>query len=157
MTLRSKTVSPSGKGVVNEKIKKVGSKGLVFMNRQGQVYEAHRIEINDSDFNILKETGRYAYALKELVLADRGFKSKTVKDRLATHHLSSSIFALGESRTRLGPCRLLRPRNGHPNPKGCHPCLINPLTRSVKSDCMSIDGKLKCSSKPSKITTQTLL
>ena len=59
-----------------------GSKLLCFMNRQGFVYYAKHTGINHSDFNVLKDTAYHSARLRGILLADRGFNSALVRERL---------------------------------------------------------------------------
>ena len=79
-----------------------GSKGLVFINRSNLVYFAKLLPINTSDQNILKDTCHYDHALKGIVLADRGFNNKLLRERLQEH--KNDIWNIR------GPdCRLISP------------------------------------------------
>jgi hypothetical protein len=62
-----------------------GSKGLIFINRRKQIIHAERSLINDSDYNVLKNTALYKPYLKGFILADRGFTSKEVRSRLKSY------------------------------------------------------------------------
>jgi hypothetical protein len=84
------------------KIYTCGSKGLVFLNRQGQIYSAHLMNINHSDQNILKNHSFYLKELKGILLADRGFNNKAVRERL-------NSFITSAFRTNKPVCRLISP------------------------------------------------
>ena len=64
------------------KVRVCGSKGLIFINRFNKIYYAERLNINESDQNILKSTAFYQYCLKGILLADRGFSNKTIRKRI---------------------------------------------------------------------------
>jgi len=64
------------------KVRTCGSKGLIFMNRFGQVYYGSLLNINYSDQNILKDSAAYNSQLKGFLLADRGFSNKEVRKRI---------------------------------------------------------------------------
>jgi hypothetical protein len=59
-----------------------GSKLLCLLNRFGQVYYAERININRSDHAIFKDSAYYSSKVPGILLADRGFNNKIVRDRL---------------------------------------------------------------------------
>ena len=80
---RNERVTTRGSGV--DKYHVCGTKGLIFINRQKLVYLAEFMPINTSDHNILKSTCNYNNALKGIVLADRGFSNKVVRDRIIQH------------------------------------------------------------------------
>ena len=89
----------------NNKINKVytcGSKGLIFLNRFGQIYSANLLPINFSDQNILKDHTYYLKELKGIILADKGFNNKAARERL--NHIQTSIF-----QTNKPVCRLISP------------------------------------------------
>jgi hypothetical protein len=86
----------------SKKTRICGSKGLVFLNRQGQIYSAHLMNINHSDQNILKNHSFYLKELKGILLADRGFNNKAVRERL--NSFITSVF-----RTNEPVCRLISP------------------------------------------------
>ena len=65
-----------------EKVRTCGSKGFVMMNRKKQIYHAELLNINESDQNYLKDPHRLTGKLKGILLADRGFSNKLVRDRL---------------------------------------------------------------------------
>jgi hypothetical protein len=79
-----------------------GSKGLIFLNRFGQIYSANLLNINHSDQNILKNFSFYIKELKGILLADRGFSNKAVRERLES--FKTSIFIANQRR-----CRLISP------------------------------------------------
>jgi hypothetical protein len=79
-----------------------GSKGLIFLNRFGQIYSANLLNINHSDQNILKDFSFYIKELKGILLADRGFSNKSVRERL--RFIKNSIFE-----TNKPICRLISP------------------------------------------------
>ena len=79
-----------------------GSKGLIFLNRFGQIYSANLLNINHSDQNILKDFSFYLKELKGILLADRGFSNKSVRERLKS--FKTSIFLANQSL-----CRLISP------------------------------------------------
>ena len=81
-----------------------GSKGLVFLNRFGQIYSANLLNINYSDQNILKDFSFYIKELNGILLADRGFSNKAVRERL--NHIKTSVFE-----TNKPLCRLISPYN----------------------------------------------
>lgn len=87
-----------------------GSKGLVFLNRFGQIYSANLLNINYSDQNILKDFSFYIKELKGILLADRGFSNKAVRERL--NHIKTSVFE-----TNKPLCRLISPYNVKQNIK----------------------------------------
>ena len=78
------------------------SKGLVFINRFGQIYSANLLPINFSDQNILKDFSFYLKELKGILLADRGFTNKSIRERLSSFR--NSIF-----QTNKPICRLISP------------------------------------------------
>lgn len=90
------------RGAGKEKYHVCGSKGLIFINRHKLVYFAEYMPINTSDHNILKDTCNYNNALKGIVLADRGFSNKIVRDRLTQHR--NDIWHSDHKR-----CRLISP------------------------------------------------
>lgn len=73
-----------------EKIRTCGSKGFVLMNRKKQIYHAELLNINESDQNYLKNPHDLTGELKGILLADRGFSNKLVRDRLS--HNKNNIF-----------------------------------------------------------------
>ena len=79
-----------------------GSKGLFFLNQHGFITRADRIDINQSDHNILKEIRYYSAYLRGNVLADRGFSSKLVRKRFvdANNDHYQPLFY---------PCKLISP------------------------------------------------
>ena len=87
-----------------------GSKGLVFLNRFGQIYSANLLNINYSDQNILKDFSFYIKELNGILLADRGFSNKAVRERL--NHIKTSVFE-----TNKPLCRLISPYNVKQNIK----------------------------------------
>ena len=87
-----------------------GSKGLVFLNRFGQIYSANILNINYSDQNILKDFSFYIKELNGILLADRGFSNKAVRERL--NHIKTSVFE-----TNKPLCRLISPYNVKQNIK----------------------------------------
>lgn len=87
-----------------------GSKGLVFLNRFGQIYSANLLNINYSDQNILKDFSFYIKELNGILLADRGFSNKAVRERL--NHIKTSVFE-----TNKPICRLISPYNVKQNIK----------------------------------------
>lgn len=87
-----------------------GSKGLVFLNRFGQIYSANLLNINYSDQNILKDFSFYIKELNGILLADRGFSNKAVRERL--NHIKNSVFE-----TNKPLCRLISPYNVKQNIK----------------------------------------
>ena len=76
-----------------------GSKGLVFLNRFGQIYSANLLNINYSDQNILKDFSFYIKELNGILLADRGFSNKAVRERL--NHIKTSVFETNKPLRRL--------------------------------------------------------
>ena len=86
----------------NQKIHICGSKGLVFINRFGQIYSASVLPIHFSDQNILKDPALYHNELQGILLADRGFSNKTVRERL--NSVTNSIFSINKP-----VCRLISP------------------------------------------------
>ena len=84
------------------KVRTCGSKGLIFLNRFNQIYAANLLNINHSDQNILKDFSFYIKDLKGIILADRGFSNKAVRQRL--NHNKTDIFNYGKS-----ICRLISP------------------------------------------------
>ena len=76
-----------------------GSKGLVFLNRFGQIYSANLLNINYSDQNILKDFSFYIKELNGILLADRGFSNKAVRERL--NHIKTSVFETNKPLFRL--------------------------------------------------------
>ena len=87
-----------------------GSKGLVFLNRFGRIYSANLLNINYSDQNILKDFSFYIKELNGILLADRGFSNKAVRERL--NHIKTSVFE-----TNKPLCRLISPYNVKQNIK----------------------------------------
>ena len=87
-----------------------GSKGLVFLNRFGQIYSANLLNINYSDQNILKDFSFYIKELNGILLADRGFSNKAIRERL--NHIKTSVFE-----TNKPLCRLISPYNVKQNIK----------------------------------------
>lgn len=87
-----------------------GSKGLVFLNRFGQIYSANLLNINYSDQNILKDFSFYIKELNGILLVDRGFSNKAVRERL--NHIKTSVFE-----TNKPLCRLISPYNVKQNIK----------------------------------------
>lgn len=87
-----------------------GSKGLVFLNRFGQIYSANLLNINYSDQNILKDFSFYIKELNGILLADRGFSNKAVRERL--NYIKTSVFE-----TNKPLCRLISPYNVKQNIK----------------------------------------
>ena len=65
-----------------EKIRTCGSKGFILINRKRQIYHAELLNINESDQNYLKNPHNLAGKLKGILLADRGFSNKLVRERL---------------------------------------------------------------------------
>ena len=59
-----------------------GHKGLFFINRRKQIYSIKLMNINYSDFNILKDSELYRPQLYGVVLADKGFNSLMVRNRV---------------------------------------------------------------------------
>ncbi len=55
---------------------------FIFINKQWFITHYEYLNINESDVNILKSSAQYRPFLKGLVLADRGFASKLVRQRL---------------------------------------------------------------------------
>lgn len=84
------------------KIRTCGSKGLVFINRFGQIYRADLLQINHSDQNILKDFSLYLSSLQGILLADRGFSNKAVRTRL--EQIKTSIFNPNQT-----TCKLISP------------------------------------------------
>jgi len=70
--------------VNKNKVRICGSKGLVFINRNGFVTHAERCRINASDVNFLKDSEFYRRFSKGFLLADRGFQSKIVRARMTS-------------------------------------------------------------------------
>ena len=85
-----------------EKVRTCGSKGFVMMNRKKQIYHAELLNINESDQNYLKDPHRLTGKLKGILLADRGFSNKLVRDRL--NHNKTDIFNYDKP-----ICRLISP------------------------------------------------
>ena len=85
-----------------EKVRTCGSKGFVMMNRKKQIYHAELLNINESDQNYLKNPHRLTGKLKGILLADRGFSNKLVRDRL--NHDKTDIFNYDKP-----ICRLISP------------------------------------------------
>ena len=73
-----------------EKIRTCGSKGFILMNRKQQIYHAELVNINESDQNYLKNPHKLTDKLKGILLADRGFSNKLVRERLS--HDKNNIF-----------------------------------------------------------------
>ena len=84
------------------KIRTCGSKGLIFMNRFNQIHSAKLIDINFSDQNILKDHTYYLKELKGILLADRGFSNKAVRERLS--NIKNTVFS-----SQKPICRLISP------------------------------------------------
>lgn len=85
-----------------EKVRTCGSKGFVMMNRKKQIYHAELLNINESDQNYLKDPHRLTGKLKGILLADRGFSNKLVRDRLNRNQ--NNIFNYNKP-----ICRLISP------------------------------------------------
>ena len=85
-----------------EKVRTCGSKGFVMMNRKRQIYHAELLNINESDQNYLKNPHSLRGKLKGILLADRGFSNKLVRDRL--NHDKTDIFNYDKQ-----ICRLISP------------------------------------------------
>lgn len=83
----------------NDKTYTCGSKGLIFLNRFGQIYSANLLNINHSDQNILKDFTFYLKELKGILLADRGFSNKAIRQRLS--FIKNSIFETNKPTNRL--------------------------------------------------------
>ena len=88
--------------IKKEKIRTCGSKGFILMNRNKQIYHAERLNINESDQNYLKNPHNFTGKLKGILLADRGFSNKLVRDRLS--HTKNDIFNHNQP-----ICRLISP------------------------------------------------
>ena len=90
-----------------QKIYTCGSKGLLFVNRFSKIYHARLLDINFSDQNILKDFSHYLSQLKGILLADRGFNNKCVRERLnniGNKNLLFNIFNHNQT-----TCRLISP------------------------------------------------
>ena len=85
-----------------DKMYTCGSKGLIFINRFGQIYSANLLNINHSDQNILKDFTFYLKELKGILLADRGFSNKSIRERLKS--FKTNVFIANQSL-----CRLISP------------------------------------------------
>ena len=72
------------------------------MNRRRQIYHAELLNINESDQNYLKDPHRLTGKLKGILLADRGFSNKLVRDRLNRN--KNNIFNYNKP-----ICRLISP------------------------------------------------
>ena len=84
------------------KIKTCGSKGFFLINRHHQIYHAQRLNINYSDQNYLKNPHNLTSKLRGIILADRGFSNKVVRERL--NHNKNDIFSYDKP-----ICRLISP------------------------------------------------
>lgn len=71
-------------GFEGKKYHIIGSKGLILLNRFNQIYHAQLLNINDSDQNILKTALAYPTRYPGILLADRGFSNKAVRERFKT-------------------------------------------------------------------------
>ena len=85
-----------------KKIRVCGSKGFIFINRKQQIYHAELLNINYSDRNYLKDPHSLCGKLKGIILADRGFSNKLVRERLSCD--KNDIF--NQNKTI---CRLISP------------------------------------------------
>ena len=72
------------------------------MNRRRQIYHAELLNINESDQNYLKNPHKLTGKLKGILLADRGFSNKLVRDRLNRN--KNNIFNYNKP-----ICRLISP------------------------------------------------
>lgn len=86
-----------------------GSKGLIFLNRFGQIYSARLLNINYSDQNILKDFTYYLSQLKGFLLADRGFSNKAVRERLNSIGDKNNLINIFKIKTNQTRCRLISP------------------------------------------------
>lgn len=84
------------------KVRNCGSKGFFLINRNKQIYHAERLNINESDQNYLKNPHNLVNKLKGILLADRGFSNKLVRERL--NHNKTDIFNYDKP-----VCRLISP------------------------------------------------
>lgn len=90
-----------------QKIFTCGSKGLLFINRFKKIYYAKILDIKFSDQNILKDFSCYLSQLKGILLADRGFNNKAVRERISNignKNLIVNIFNTNQTK-----CRLISP------------------------------------------------
>ncbi len=85
-----------------DKVRVCGSKGFIIMNRKQQIYHAELLNINESDQNYLKDPHKLTDKLKGILLADRGFSNKLVRERLS--HDKNNIFNYDKT-----ICRLVSP------------------------------------------------
>jgi len=90
------------RAIKKEKIRACGSKGLFLINRNKQIYHAELLNINESDQNYLKNPHQLIGKLKGILLADRGFSNKLVRNRLS--HNKTDIFTYNQE-----ICRLISP------------------------------------------------
>lgn len=90
------------RAIKKEKIRTCGSKGLFLINRNKQIYHAELLNINESDQNYLKNPHNLTGKLRGILLADRGFSNKLVRDRLS--HNKTDIFTYNQE-----ICRLISP------------------------------------------------
>ena len=88
--------------IKKEKIRTCGSKGFFLMNRNKQIYHAEKLNINYSDQNYLKDPHNLTGKLNGILLADKGFSNKLVRDRLS--HNKNDIFNHNQP-----ICRLISP------------------------------------------------
>ena len=72
------------------KVRTCGSKGFFLINKRKQIYHSERLNINESDQNYLKNPHNLTDKLKGILLADRGFSNKIVRERLG--HNKTAIF-----------------------------------------------------------------
>ena len=90
------------RGLKQDKTHICGSKGFFMINREGKIYHLERLNINYSDQNYLKNPYFLLNKLKGIVLADRGFSNKAVRERL--EHNKTDIFNYDKP-----VCRLISP------------------------------------------------
>ena len=86
----------------SNKVRTCGSKGFFVINRNKQITHAELLNINYSDQNYLKERYMLASKFQGILLADRGFSNKAVRDRLK--HNKNDIFNYNYQ-----SCRLISP------------------------------------------------
>lgn len=92
------------------KVRTCGSKGFFLMNRNKQIYDAEILNINYSDQNYLKDKYMLASKFQGILLADRGFTNKSIRQRFTSH--INDIFNY-----HYQTCRILSPYHYKENKK----------------------------------------
>lgn len=85
-----------------EKIRICGSKGFFVINRRKQITHVELLDINFSDQNYLKDKYMQPSKFQGILLADRGFSNKAVRERFSVN--KNDIFNYDYQ-----PCRLISP------------------------------------------------